>query len=68
MEKARPHRSVGLSATPSTLSHWSAFRPWYDFSALSKLNNYGTNRKTACDFLVVNNSYFGRILYRYCFR
>ena len=56
----------------STLSHSqlhgsrSVFTPLlYHFSWLFKINNFGTNRKGECDFLLLNSSNFGRILYRF---
>ena len=37
----------------------------YSSSRSSKVNDFGTNRKRTCDFLLVNNSNFGPILH--CF-
>jgi len=35
-------------------------------SRLSKVDDFGTNRKRVCDFLVVINSNYGPVLHRLC--
>ena len=40
----------------------STFDPWNYLSALFEMNNFGTNRKGGCDFLLVNNNYFGTLV------
>jgi len=37
----------------------------YSSSRSSKVNDFGTNRKRICDFLLVTNSNFGVILHRF---
>jgi len=36
----------------------------YSSSGSSKVDDFGTNRKRVCDFLLVTNSNFGPILHR----
>ena len=38
---------------------------WYDLTWLLKVNNFGTNEKTVCGFLVVDNSNLGTIMHRF---